>query len=387
MKKGKEVDTIFYYDVNTGIVSTPSIARCYGKINLYRDDQHTEDVNHLEAKFCTIEHSAAVVIKIVQANASGGQFTITREELSTLRKFLFLMHYRQDAMSSAYFQEDIPQNAPLANWIRKYKETHQLATVGDIWRHGLKYYLDTPHQAIVTAGEKIRERYGADKFYEMLQKGVDPDLEEEWFAVDYERQANRYFLGVWEAASGTEFVLGRNGFGLWEGRVRGILGAHKIYIMSPQIAIVLRDTVLHREGAYDPNVLTSCLAHIDINAPTIHYFADKMISRKMADGEWTLAARFEYRRSHDAQKDRFTIPVTRLDDPETYAVNEVVMMNANVHLDGAITYGSPHAMLKTLERYMNAQNTFVGLKKNLYRPLLQELLKMDFTSKIGRAHV
>ncbi|KAF5316372.1 hypothetical protein D9619_006874 [Psilocybe cf. subviscida] len=381
VKDGKHLDTIHYYDLNTGVLSNPPISRVYGKLNMYRDTAHNTNVDHIEQKLAGLENDAAAVMKTIHTNIHSGAFTISRLELYTLRKFLFLMHYRHDAMSTRYFQEENPTNARLTAWIRKYKQVHQLSTVVDIWRHGLAYYLDTAHQTILTRGEDIRARYGADKFHQMLAQGVDPDLEEKWFAVDYESQANSYVLGVWEAAVGSEFVLGGNAFGLWEGRIHGTPGAHKIYVMSPRIAIVLRHHVLLREATYDdPAVLTSCLSDIEIGQPDIQYFLEQKVAEIQLKNEWTVEERMKYRRSPKAQKDTFTIPITKLTEAETYAVNEIVMMNANVHLDGAITYGSPSVMLKTLERYMNAQNTFIGLKKALYRPLLQELLKMDLLS-------
>ena len=37
--------------------------------------------------------------------------------------------------------------------------------------------------------------------------------------LSYEILANYFFLGIWEAADNSEFILSGNGFGLWEGRI------------------------------------------------------------------------------------------------------------------------------------------------------------------------
>jgi len=51
--------------------------------------------------------------------------TLSRTELATVQKFIFLMHYQTEALSS---KETDPQNAPIAEWIRTYKATRRLKT-------------------------------------------------------------------------------------------------------------------------------------------------------------------------------------------------------------------------------------------------------------------
>ncbi|KAF8962428.1 hypothetical protein BDZ97DRAFT_1732982 [Flammula alnicola] len=375
-KTEEDAETIFFYDISSGLLQIRPLSRVYGRVNLYRDGNNPANVDHLEVKLSVLENNASWVIRSIHGGLKSQQFTLSRLELATLRKFIFLMHYRNDAVSSTYFQEKRPHNAPLANWIRRYKKTRHLATEVDVWLDGLRYYLDTPHQEIVATGERIRERYGDHRLHEMLRRGVDPDIED-WYAIDYESQANYFFLGVWEAAADSEFVLGGNGFGLWEGLIYGSPGAHRLYVVSPRIAIVLRRTFLHHPHSNDPSVLYSCLAGIAITQPKIEY-ANKDIFLDVDDAdEWTYKnLRDTYRSSPQAQEDRFTFGITKLTNAETFAVNEVIMMNANLHPTGSLTFSSPNTMHETLRAYMASHNTFLGGKRILFRPLLQELSNM-----------
>jgi len=76
---------------------------------------------------------------------------------------------------------------------------------------------------------------------------VDPDMEH-YLALAYVNQAQSYFLCFWEAADGEEFILGDNSFGLWEGRAAGESGLHRLFLVSPRVAVVLRGNEMRPEA-------------------------------------------------------------------------------------------------------------------------------------------
>lgn len=379
------VNSIYVYQLASGTLSKQTLTKVYGSLNLYRDVTMADNVDHLEEKFALLEGQAYIAIRSIHNGLQCHSFTLSRMELATVRKFIFLMHYRTEAASSNYFQETEPRNVPIAEWIRTYKASRRLQTGIDVWRDGLKYYLDTPHSNIMATGERLRERYGDLRLHEMLRERFDPGLEEEWFALDYWSLANYFFLGVWEAAEGSEFVLGGTAFGLWEGLIHSSPGAHRLYVVSPRVAIVLRRTFLRQHQSNDASVLYSCLADIPIRPPKIKY-ADKNMIFKMLDGvdPWIYKSMFDtYLSSKKAQDDEFTFPITKLSIAQTYSVNEVIMMNANLHPEGSLTFSSPEVMLDTLKMYMRSHNTFLGGKRKLFQPLLKELFAMIATGPTG----
>ena len=58
---------------------------------------------------------------------------------------------------------------------------------------------------------------------EMLKSHIALDMEDR-YVIHFETLANYFFLGIWEAADDSEFVLSGNGFGLWEGLIDGYPG-------------------------------------------------------------------------------------------------------------------------------------------------------------------
>jgi hypothetical protein len=377
-KQGREykVENIYVYDIASSTLQTRCLSRVYGQTNLYRDGNNPTDVDYIETKFSLLEYRTSHVIRSLHSGLNSRSVSLSRAELATLRKFIFLMHFRSEAVSSTYYRETDPHNAPLAEWIRNYKQTRGLTTDVDVWRDALKYYLDTSHQDIVATGERIRERYGNHRLHEMLRDRVDPGLEE-WYAIDYESQANYFFLGIWEAAEDSEFVLSSNGFGLWEGLIYGSPGAHRVYVVSPRIAIILRRTFLRHPHSNDPSILYSCLANIPIAKPTIRYANEELFALEDDTDPWVFKNLLNaYRSSPQAEKDQFTFAISKLSTKETYAVNEVIMMNANLHPSASLTFASADIMLDTLRTYDSSQHTFLAGKKNLFTPLLRELYTM-----------
>ncbi|PPQ79094.1 hypothetical protein CVT26_004054, partial [Gymnopilus dilepis] len=209
---------------------------------------------------------------------------------------------------------------------------------------------------------------------------------EDWYAIDYEGQANYFFLGVWEAADKAEFVLSGNGFGLWEGLIYGSPGAHRLYVMSPRIAIILRRTFLRHPLSRDPSVLYSCLADIPIVPPDVK-FADDSILASLEDLDPELSNEIfnAYRSSPKSLDDEFRFVINKLTTEQTYAVNEVIMMNANLHSQGSLTFASHSAMLETLRAYMSSHNTFLGGRRSMFTPLLRDLSSSSPTSASPQA--
>ncbi|KAF8159165.1 hypothetical protein B0H34DRAFT_806871 [Crassisporium funariophilum] len=375
-KTGIDLESIFFYDVDSKTLQMRPLGKVYGSMNLYRDTGNPLNIDHLEEKFSYLENNASGIIRGIHAALGVSLFTTTRKELASLRKFIFLMHYRNEAVSSRYFQEDHPENAPLVDWIRKLKQTKGLSSDVDVWRHGLEYYLNTPHHVIVAAAERVREKHGNDKLHEMLRNRVDPDIED-WYAIDYETLANYFFLGVWEAADGCEFVLGGNGFGLWEVgsevkwlRTTDSLTSHVKSVTRQFVGglAISRLTPIVTDSRQRPmsSVLlplrpqTFCLANIPIVAADIQYADDTIF-----EGEHSHdpnASKRAYRSSSKAQDDRFTLRITKLTPSETYAVNEVTMLNVNLCRPGSLSFSSPTAMLDT--------------------PLFLELMKLERNSSV-----
>jgi hypothetical protein len=295
-----------------------------------------------------------------------GTLTLKRNTLNLLRKFLFIMHYRNVACSSKYFQADHPDNARARQWIESFMRAKGIHSAVETWLYVLRYYLDTSHSDIIRDAAELIEKYGEEGLSKMMTEShIPPDIEH-YPAVTYQGHADGYFLSIWEAAEGEEFILTHNAFGLWEGAANGFHGLHRIFVVSPRIAIVLRITLLRPESKDHINMGLLQSSLLDVNPIPATY----------ASGEDSLclpnlsATSFRrYRISQEASNDSFVFKITKLSRLQTLKLNSVALVN--VEKTGSLTFLSGENMLRTACVFLHFQSNLPG--SILLVPLIKRL--------------
>ncbi|TEB24599.1 hypothetical protein FA13DRAFT_1739157 [Coprinellus micaceus] len=320
-------EDITVFDMATQSIKAVPLAKAFGFANLYEDPAKIGDAGHLEKKLASLERDASVVLNKLYARVTEGAdtFTIPRPELELMRKFLFLMHYRRSEHIKTYFQEDHPGNADIRDWIHHLKEQRGYTSDSQIWLDGLRYYLDTPHSDIMAASQQQPNRIDGN-----LDVNTPAD---QWHSVAYAKYSSQYFMGIWRASEASEFVLGDNSYGLWEGQFMGETGLFHIYVVSPQITLVLKMSMAKGQSA--PSAFEhSTLSNHPLNAPSPLYVKTQ-----------STALRIDDLPSLISQDDRFTYTIHRLSHHQTYLVNQVVL--SNLGRDGLLVFSSVEAMAKT----------------------------------------
>jgi len=359
-KTGFVDEKIWFYDIKNGTLDPRPIAGVFGVVNLYRDVRNTQNVDEIEKKFSDLENTVARIIHDLhdtldkpQEQGLPATFSIVRKNLDQLRKFLFLMHYRNASLSLTYFQADHPDNEPCRSRIEKLGSKLGLDTPREMWLHFMRYYLDTPHSEI-----------GLQSMAKNLP-GADPNVDSDNFeAMTYQLQAGMYYLGVVRAAPGEEFILGHNTFGLWEGCVAGTPDLHRLYVISPQIALLLRLNYLRRDSPSFAKLYPLCFSNlIDIPIEGARSSAPLVIS-----GPEKIQM---YKASSQASGDKFEFQIVRLSKQQTYAINSVVLLNTKV--DGSLTFLSGECMRSTVRRFWEDRNPFAREKRVKYKALIRQL--------------
>jgi hypothetical protein len=257
------------------------------------------------------------------------------------------MHYRSVSCSSDYFQVDHPENAKAQQWIGAFMKAKGIQSAVETWLCILRYYLDTPHSDIMRDAAEVIDKYGVERLAKMMAEShIPPDLEH-YPAFTYQCNANSHFLSIWEAAEGEEFILTHNGFGLWEGLAVGFPGLHRIFVVSPRIAIVLRSGLLRPElqGHVELGFSSSLL---DVYAaPATPIYADGGDGLRANFTSATSLAR--YRSSHEGANDSFVFKITKLSRPQTLELNSVALLNVKER--GSLTFLSRESMLRTTRAF------------------------------------
>ena len=116
--------------------------------------------------------------------------------------------------------------------MERFRTKNGLSNATEVWLHSLRYYLDTPHWSIISHASQMHKKYGKNGVWN-LAKDMNVDPEAEYVhSLAYQSQADNYFLCIWEAVEGEEFILSHTGFGLWEGTMAGSPGLHRLFPTS-----------------------------------------------------------------------------------------------------------------------------------------------------------
>ncbi|KAJ2918908.1 hypothetical protein MD484_g1504, partial [Candolleomyces efflorescens] len=358
-KKGQpDPQTISVYDLQSRSIKTVPIAKEFGVCNFYQDAQNPEDLEHLEKKLSELENKAAHVIRNLHisagSQASKQTFTLLRSDLQVLRKFIFLMHYRSSATEKTYFQEDHPRNAPIRQWIRHLKQSKGYTTDNEVWLDGLRYYLSTKHSEILEHAKQCSE-YGP--FQPIGETNIDIPSHQ-WHALAYESFTNSNYLGIWKSHKDSEFVLGHNSYGIWEGTLAETPRLFKLYVISPKIAIVLKLSMSKTLPSFFED---STLSDHPLGfAQTVYSRGPRVLGDENATPTERYEALQRHLQSPNSNNDQFTFSINGLTVNQTYLVNQVVL--ENLHADGLLVFASRNAMLPTARRYDTPEGPF--LKKN-----------------------
>ncbi|KAH8147186.1 uncharacterized protein LAJ45_08664 [Morchella importuna] len=369
-------DPINCYHVSSGTFSISSLNNSYGVTDLYINIKNPDNAYEVEKKLSVLESHAAqaigLLLKTVESRPPGDfpseepqYFRIKRKFLNYLRKFMFIMYFRNDGFGAQHFNEHHPDNSGGAAWIRAFRQKNNLEP-SEMWLHVLEHYLDTPHVELVKQGQKANDQLDSGG-RAGSRRGIDPNIQDAEM-IQYWGEANNFFLAVWEAADCEEFIISNNSFGLWESVSLGdkMYQLHRFYVISPRIAIVLCFVRLRPDIPPIPEFELMYRESIFWGAP--HRSPRVSKDGQIVGREVGVAGSYE--------EDIMEYEIVKLSTEFTHRVNAVIMGNARIDT-GTITFRTPAAMLRTLEAY--SRNMGYDNQK-LYEPLVEQLLKMTGAS-------
>lgn len=346
-----EQELIHYYNMETCELEVRPLARVYGVANLYRDVKNIKNANDLEEQLSRLENDSASVVKTIHDSLGRREFQIKRKALESLRKFLFIIFYRKAALASSYYDENNSENAPLAEWVRHVKKNNALNSREEVWLYFLRFFLATPHRDLISRAEIAMKNHGIAVIF---PSNLPESAMNEYATIDYASIASALFLGIVEAADGKEFVMSDNSFGLWEGLVMLGLHAHRLFVVSPRVALLLRRNE-YRAEFLGSTFVNSDLIDIRIEPPQVEYLGQKA---GLSPEELT-----KHRASPNAQNDVYHFRIVKLTTKQTQEVNNVVLLN--VKEKGSVTFLTRATMLKTLQDYRKTKDAILFTSSNL----------------------
>ncbi|KAL4919625.1 hypothetical protein BDW62DRAFT_199638 [Aspergillus aurantiobrunneus] len=235
-------------ELESSILTQRPVSTEFTLVDMYRDPGFEENPYHLEKKLMQLEGKASDIINRVGATfAKSRVLELKRPEVDTLRKFLFLMKYRNAGMFERYNHEDAQQyDADDRPRMLRYMATKGFTKPRDVWFDNLRHMLDLEMDASRT-------------WRRTLHIQIYPDD-----AMMFELHLLHSYMSFCQPHSAEEeFLLTENAFGIFEGpsTVRKEISScktqtapvlyteyHNFAPISPQLIIILRSAVLPFPG-------------------------------------------------------------------------------------------------------------------------------------------
>ncbi|KAI0156441.1 hypothetical protein GGR57DRAFT_82240 [Xylariaceae sp. FL1272] len=252
-KGGKKGDKLFRGQMvvnNVNLTATPicieetQVKRILGQYDMYQDtSQPVAQQREIESLFGQLEsYISTICRKITKAyDDREAQVWLTRDERNAIRKFLFLLKYRNSTFHRRFYHEDVDSydsNDKGRLW--DYMKNHGFKRPVDVWFHNIK--------TLMKVKMDTQDQWRAE-----LQNQMYPD-DARWFMAHCEMM---YMAICTPSQRGDEFILTDQSYSVFEGpnnlvknpetgkfEDAGWVNFHEFAPLSPKLMIVLRSFVL-----------------------------------------------------------------------------------------------------------------------------------------------
>ena len=214
-------------------LDTHKVERTFGAQDMYcGTGANIDKRQEIENKLTGLEQKASKILKTIETDLVQGRSTtvLRRPEKDTLRKFLFIMLYRNRTLHSRFEKTAEAYDCADRETLLKYMREKGFVTPKDVWLANINAFLE------VRLGHD-RNRWLAD-----LKATTDPDG-----ATRFSKHLESTFLSFCTPVDqDDEFILTQNAFSVFEGPSdhTGWTDWHVFSPVSPKLIIVMQQNVL-----------------------------------------------------------------------------------------------------------------------------------------------
>ena len=366
-----------YHDLSTNTfvmdatpAATPA-ATPSGFIRVYKKDKVDRDIDYIEKCFAQLESEADKIIEKLEGSMEKGRVTLERGEVNTLRKFLFVISYRNGHRSQQFVEERFDEAT--IQRIKAFQAEHGLQDIRSVWLFNLKNILASEHWR-VAGNPKV---FFADR--------LDYKVEQDWFHLGFfvtPTGSDFIFTGTMDVSEGSpiqdpvlqltlDAVFGESRY--WAGTqssTERTLNLSRSWPLTPRLLVMLSNEVLVRnqgspngnatEPPYDIHQsyfhdLSRTLDAVTCNPP-LSPATSYMLNAPIAT--WTqehhqLRREFEDTNRLDGKiidtriKDLLAFRISRLTEDQSARVN-VLLLD---HCDTNIVFITTKSLRRALRRY------------------------------------
>jgi hypothetical protein len=312
--------------------------------------------SEIERKFGVLEANASKVIKRIEDDFACGKKTtcLSRPDKDTLRRFLFIMHYRSRKFYHRFEKTAEAYDAIDRSLLVNYMRERGFATPREVWLDNLGAFLD------------VKLGHDSKRWESELMEIAYPD-DAKWFC----HHMNQFFLCFCRPEDLQDgFLLTQNAYGVFEGPNSevGWTDWHNFAQISPKLLIVLRniwipplpsDPIFDKtRNDFEKLVALHCSIYSN-PASARSWLADLPVERPRYSYSSVQFAGNAKRRAHVkatclSDDDTFEFKLFELPSSHVQKINSILLDNApSTEL---IVFGARSALRRALEFYFQLEH-------------------------------
>ena len=213
------------------------VGNTFGIVDLYRDfERASGDQQKLEKELSVLERTTGEILARVKKSYDAGkkEFQLPRKEKDTLRRFLFIMMYRNSSFAERFKKSREDYDPDDREHMLAYMDERGFQTPRDVWFANIRAFFEVELDQDWPAGM-------AD-----LSRRAYP-MDAQWFFM----HVQAFFIAFCTPKETCdEFLLTQNVYGVYEGpdSAGAWTDYHRFAPLSPKIMIVLRSLLLPCAG-------------------------------------------------------------------------------------------------------------------------------------------
>ena len=238
-------------NLENGLIEQADVAHTFGFVDLYRDFDKSQPEQHsLEKRLSRLESEAGeIVARIKRLHESGKEeVQLSRSEKDLLRRFLFIMLYRNRSFGARFEKSTEDYDAPDREEMVAYIKAKGFARPRDVWFSNLRAFMDVNlnREWVEWARDLQNEAFPRDAM---------------WFTKNIQ-SSFMVFCTPDDAAN--EFLLTQNAYSIFEGpNDAGAWTDYHVFApVSPRLMILTRSLLLPCGTVNDEDSRLAMLQHI-----------------------------------------------------------------------------------------------------------------------------
>ncbi|CAL8574721.1 hypothetical protein XPA_000675 [Xanthoria parietina] len=248
--KSSEPQKLNLLDLESGELKQTWLSKNFGLQDMYRDfDKANPDQHKLEKQLSVLEDEVSQILRTVKARFEAGkaEVQLSRQEKGKLRKFLFIMLYRNRTLHSRFNKSKEEYDDVDREQLLQYMEEKGFKHPRDVWFANTSAFLNAD---IDINNDKPADTEHAAALLQALKTKLESQaypVDAEWFW--YKIQGS-FLSFCTPRAKEDEFLMTQNAYSVFEGPNDNLWADYHAFApVTPRLMMVTRSNLLRRASS------------------------------------------------------------------------------------------------------------------------------------------